>query len=98
MRSVSNRFRGKVSSWSFSQLPKTNCQLPGPYDCDAYGNTQIFDDQSGRIYDPLCEFIFTGRRFDPETSDAATQMYYYRARYYSVKRVRTILYAYKTSS
>ena len=32
---------------------------------------------------PTCEFIFTGRRFDPETSDAATQMYYYRARYYS---------------
>jgi len=32
---------------------------------------------------PTCEFIFTGRRFDPETSDAATQMYFYRARYYS---------------
>ena len=26
---------------------------------------------------PACEYIFTGREFDPET-----QIYYYRARYY----------------
>ena len=43
MRSVSNRFWGKVSSWSFSQLPKTNCQLPGPCDCDACGNTIVYE-------------------------------------------------------
>ena len=66
------------------------------YDCDAYGNTQIFaDGESHRANwftdadegyvtnNPKCQFIFTGRRFDPETSDATTQMYYYRARYYS---------------
>jgi RHS repeat-associated protein len=53
------------------------------YDGDAYGNTQIFNSGSTRIYDPLCQFIFTGRRFDPETSNATTQIYFYRARYYS---------------
>ena len=101
MRSVANRFWGKVSSFSFSQLPKTNCQLPSLYDCDAYGNTIVYEaagaggdwfaDDARSIYSespagsccPTCEFIFTGRRFDPETSDAATQMYFYRARYYS---------------
>jgi len=76
MRSVSNRFWGKVSSLSFSQLP-------GLYDCDAYGNTQVFNSTPERIYNPKCQFIFTGRRFDPETSDATNQMYFYRARYYS---------------
>jgi len=53
------------------------------YDCDAYGNTQIFNTGGSRIYNPLCDFIFTGRRFDPETSNSTTQMYFYRARYYS---------------
>jgi len=73
-------------------------EIQEAYDCDAYGNTIAYDasdggdwfsdnarsiyDVSGRGY-PLCEFIFTGRRFDPETSDATTQMYFYRARYYS---------------
>jgi len=37
-----------------------------------------------------CQFIFTGRRFDPETSDATTQMYFYRARYYSPQLGRFI--------
>ena len=32
---------------------------------------------------PTCQFIFTGRRLDPETSNSTTQMYFYRARYYS---------------
>ena len=94
MRSVANWPWGKVSSFSFNQLP-------GPCDCDAYGNTIVYEaagaggdwfaDDARSIYSedpagsccPTCEFIFTGRRFDPETSDAATQMYYYRARYYS---------------
>ena len=40
--------------------------------------------------DPKCQFIFTGRRFDPETSDATTQMYFYRARYYSPQLGRFI--------
>jgi len=62
------------------------------YDCDAYGNTIAFSAASGGDWwsdnatttsDPTCQFIFTGRRFDPETSDATTQMYFYRARYYS---------------
>ena len=62
------------------------------YDCDAYGNTIAYDSaESGGWFsgdetatnNPKCQFIFTGRRFDPETSDATTQMYFYRARYYS---------------
>jgi len=75
--------------------------LPSLYDCDAYGNTIVYEaagaggdwfaDDARSIYSespagsccPTCEFIFTGRRFDPETSDADTQMYFYRARYYS---------------
>jgi len=57
------------------------------YDTDAYGRTLIFrdpgddgrwfTDEDERTDEPLCEFIFTGRRFDPET-----QLYYYRARCY----------------
>lgn len=63
------------------------------YDCDAYGNTLIFGgsprgtwftdaDANYITDDPECHFIFTGRRYDPETSNAATQIYFYRARYY----------------
>ena len=57
------------------------------YDTDAYGNTLIFDaagsgsnwfaDDAGTTTDPKCCFLFTGRRYDPET-----QIYFYRARYY----------------
>ena len=63
------------------------------YDTDAYGNTLIFNDPGAdeawftdddvNIDDdpyqaaPPCPFIFTGRRYDPETG-----IYYYRARYY----------------
>ena len=57
------------------------------YDTDAYGNTLIFndpgDDEAWFTDDdvpadaPLCPFIFTGRRYDPETG-----IYFYRARYY----------------
>jgi len=63
------------------------------YDCDAYGNTigysadgvdnTWFTDDDVATNNPKCQFIFTGRRFDPETSNATTQMYFYRARYYS---------------
>ena len=53
------------------------------YDCDAYGNTQALTSGTTRTYNPTCQFIFTGRRFDPETSDSDSQMYFYRARYYS---------------
>jgi len=63
------------------------------YDCDAYGNTIAysadgvdntwFTDDDVATNNPKCQFIFTGRRFDPETSNATTQMYFYRARYYS---------------
>jgi len=64
-------------------LTLSNRTVRETYDCDAYGNTQIFNQADTRIYDPKCQFIFTGRRFDPETSNATTQMYFYRARYYS---------------
>jgi len=57
------------------------------YDTDAYGNTLIYDadgdddiwftDDDVAANDPTCPFIFTGRRYDPET-----QIYFYRARYY----------------
>jgi RHS repeat-associated protein len=57
------------------------------YDTDAYGNTLIFSaagtddnwwsDDDDTTDNPLCPFIFTGRRYDPET-----EIYYYRARYY----------------
>ena len=62
------------------------------YDCDAYGNTIAYDTAGGEGWwedddeatsNPKCQFIFTGRRFDPETSDSNSQMYFYRARYYS---------------
>ena len=57
------------------------------YDTDAYGNTLIFNDpgpdeawftdDDSTTKDPICPFIFTGRRYDPET-----EIYFYRARYY----------------
>jgi RHS repeat-associated protein len=58
------------------------------YDTDAYGNTlcysgpgpdgQWFTDDDVRTNNPINTTIFTGRQFDPES-----QIYYYRARYYS---------------
>ncbi len=57
------------------------------YDTDAYGNTIIFAaagtggdwwaNDASTTNDPTCQFIFTGRRFDPES-----EIYFYRARYY----------------
>jgi RHS repeat-associated protein len=57
------------------------------YDCDAYGNTLIFSgpgpdstwftDDDVTSLQPACEYIFTGRQYDPES-----QIYFYRARYY----------------
>ena len=57
------------------------------YDTDAYGNTLIFNDPGPdetwftdddvTTNDPICPFIFTGRRYDPETG-----IYFYRARYF----------------
>jgi len=68
-------------------LTDQNKTIQEAYDTDAYGNTLAFDDPDpvdGWFGDdavptdtPLCPFIFTGRRFDPET-----QIYFYRARYY----------------
>jgi len=57
------------------------------YDYDAYGNTLIYkgpgtdgiwftDDDVATLL-PACEFLFTGRQYDPET-----EIYWYRARYY----------------
>ncbi len=57
------------------------------YDCDAYGNTLIFDaagtgsnwfaDDATQGDSPTCDFIFTGRRLDAESV-----VYQYRMRYY----------------
>ena len=58
------------------------------YDTDAYGNTlcysgpgtddEWFTDDYVRTNNPINSTIFTGRQYDPES-----QIYYYRARYYS---------------
>ena len=73
-------------------LINASAAIQETYDCDAYGNTIAYDSaESGGWFsgdetatnNPKCQFIFTGRRFDPETSNATTQMYFYRARYYS---------------
>ena len=73
-----------------SVLTEDDGDIYETYDCDAYGQTQIFNSGSTRIYDPTCQFIFTGRRFDPETSDEDSQMYFYRSRYYSPQLGRFI--------
>lgn len=65
------------------------------YDTDSYGNTLIFNaagtggdwwaDDAAQTDDPTNDFIFTGRRYDPET-----EIYYYRNRYYDPKLGRFI--------
>jgi RHS repeat-associated protein len=57
------------------------------YDFDAYGNTLMFKaagtggnwwaDNAVTTLQPMCENLFTGRQYDPET-----EVYWYRARYY----------------
>ena len=68
-------------------LTDDNADIVEAYDTDAYGNTLVFTDpgpDEAWFTDddvptdaPLCPFIFTGRRYDPET-----EIYFYRARYY----------------
>ena len=58
------------------------------YDFDAYGRTLIFNaagtddnwwaDNARQVSNSLCQFLFTGQRFDAETG-----LYYYKRRYYS---------------
>jgi RHS repeat-associated protein len=58
------------------------------YDTDAYGNTLIFNaagtggnwwaDNAVQVSNSLCQFLFTGQRFDAETG-----LYCYKRRYYS---------------
>jgi RHS repeat-associated protein len=58
------------------------------YDTDAYGRTLAFSspgpdghwftDDDVTTSQPRCEYIYTGRQYDPES-----QLYYYRARYYN---------------
>ncbi len=64
------------------------CAVVAAYDTDAYGRTlmyngpgpdgQWFTDDDQATDNPLCPYLFTGRRYDPET-----RLYYYRARYYA---------------
>lgn len=65
------------------------------YDTDAYGNTLVFDaagtggewfaDDVTQTPAPTNDYIFTGRRYDPET-----EIYFYRSRYYVPKQGRFI--------
>jgi len=48
------------------------------FDYDAYGNTLMFDSSDTPKSNPVCEFLFTGRRLDTES-----ELYFYRARYYN---------------
>ena len=58
------------------------------YDFDAYGRTLIFNvagtddnwwaDNARQVSNSLCQFLFTGQRFDSETG-----LYYFKRRYYS---------------
>jgi len=59
-------------------LTDSNGSITEKYDTDAYGKTLLFNAADETITNPTCEFIFTGRRFDPES-----ELYFYRARYYN---------------
>ena len=81
-----------IANRTYDALTNGSGAIQEAYDCDAYGRTIAYDTaRAGGWFsgdetatnNPKCQFIFTGRRFDPETSDATTQMYFYRARYYS---------------
>jgi RHS repeat-associated protein len=68
-------------------LTNSSAALVEAYDTDAYGNTLIhsgpgtddrwFTNDDVASLQPACEYLFTGRQYDPET-----QIYFYRARYY----------------
>ena len=70
------------------------------YDCDAYGRTLLFSADGGsgwfshddtQALTSLCRFLFTGRSHDAETSETASQLYLYRARYYQTEMGRFVL-------
>ena len=83
----------QLARYNYGGLTNDSAVNQETCDCDAYGNTTAynadgvdntwFTDDDVVTNNPTCQFIFTGRRFDPETSNATTQMYFYRARYYS---------------
>jgi RHS repeat-associated protein len=68
-------------------LTDSSGNIQEAYDTDAYGNTIVysgpgtddtwFTDDDITTDQPICETIFTGRQYDPET-----EIYFYRARYY----------------
>ena len=66
-------------------LTDSNGSITEKYDTDAYGKTLLFNAADETITNPTCEFIFTGRRFDPES-----ELYFYRARYYNPELGRFI--------
>ena len=69
-------------------LVTTSNVVTEAYDTDAYGNTLCysgpgtdsdwFTDDDVQTHNPINTTIFTGRQYDPES-----QIYWYRARYYS---------------
>ena len=68
-------------------MTNSSADIVEAYDTDAYGNTLIFtapgtggwfDNTATQGDQPACEYIFTGRQYDPETGN-----YFYRARYYN---------------
>jgi RHS repeat-associated protein len=76
-------------------LTDTSGEIQEAYDTDAYGNTLMFSgpgeddtwftDDDTPSDQPACEYIFTGREYDPET-----QIYFYRARFYQPQLGRFI--------
>ncbi len=66
----------------------TEAAIVEAYDFDAYGNTLIFNnydtdynwwgDDAVQVSNSLCQFLFTGQRFDSETG-----LYYYKRRMYA---------------
>jgi len=73
--------------WRSATLTDSSGNIQEAYDADAYGNTIIysgpgpdntwFTNDDVIAVQPAIEYIFTGRRYDPES-----QIYFYRARYY----------------
>lgn len=90
---VSGAFQGDVYPlqdmlYRTTAVTDSNGDILEIYDTDAYGRTMTFspaggdadwftDDDNFKSF-PSFEYIFTGRRYDPES-----ELYFYRARYYN---------------
>lgn len=75
---------------SVAALSNTSGTIAEQYRYDAFGNTKVYDGSATPVErtDPATflgnPYMFTGRRFDPETrTGSRTGLYYYRARMYT---------------